>query len=571
VAVPTLLAELVDTSERVGEHTGRRIKIAALAHLLRRLSPDEIEIGVSYLAGVTRQGRSGIGYALLRDARPATNVDHPQLTLREVDATLTRIAEVSGSGSVNERARLLSELFARATPDEQDFLERLLIGELRQGALEGIMIEAVAAAAELPPEAVRRAAKVGGGVAAIAANALTHGATGLGTYAISLFQPVAPMLAQPSDDIADALSRIPMAALEWKLDGARVQVHKLGDDVRIYTRTGNDVTAAAPEIVATVRETTAHTLILDGEAIALKQNGAPYPFQDTMRRFGRELDVDAMRATMPLSVFFFDCLRRDDENVSTLPGDARFDALAAALPSPLLMPSTRHERSRRRAGVLRRGARARARRRDGEGAAGDVRAWRKKRAMAQSEAYAHARPRGARRGMGPRPRQGLSNLHSAHAIRRTGGSSCSARRSRAHRRDARVADGRCSKRAGRRATSGRPRAPGARRRDRIQRPAGESALSGRARASLRAASRDIAPTRARATPTPSTRCVRSTRSRTSRRYSRDTVAEARQRMITVYHLTSSRSERIVWLLEELGIDYQLERFDARKLALRRRR
>ena len=338
MAAPTLLAELVDTSERVGEHTGRRIKIAALAHLLRRLSPAEIEIGVSYLAGVTRQGRSGIGYALLRDARPATNVDHPQLTLREVDATLTRIAEVSGSGSVNERARLLSELFARATPDEQDFLERLLIGELRQGALEGIMIEAVAAAAELPPEAVRRAAKVGGGVAAIAANALTHGATGLGTYAISLFQPVAPMLAQPSDDIADALARIPMAALEWKLDGARVQVHKLGDDVRIYTRTGNDVTAAAPEIVATVRETTAHTLILDGEAIALKQNGAPYPFQDTMRRFGRELDVDAMRATMPLSVFFFDCLRRDDENVSTLPGDARFDALAAALPSPLLMP-----------------------------------------------------------------------------------------------------------------------------------------------------------------------------------------------------------------------------------------
>jgi DNA ligase-1 len=146
------------------------------------------------------------------------------------------------------------------------------------------------------------------------------------------------MLAQPADDIADALSRIPMAALEWKLDGARVQVHKSGDDVRVYTRTGNDVTAAAPEVVATIREMPAQTMILDGEVIALKESGAPYPFQDTMRRFGRELDVDSMRATMPLSVFFFDCLRRDDENLVAMPGEDRFAAMAAALPSRLLIP-----------------------------------------------------------------------------------------------------------------------------------------------------------------------------------------------------------------------------------------
>lgn len=338
MAAPTLLAELVDTSQRVGENAGRRVKIAALATLLRKLAPEEIEIGVSYLSGVTRQGRSGIGYALLRDARPAANAEHPELTLREVDATLARIAEVSGPGSLGERASVLAALFARATTSEQSFLERLLIGELRQGALEGIMIEAVAAAAELPADAVRRAAKIGGGVAAIAANALTQGATALGGYAISLFQPVAPMLAQPSDDIVDALSRIPMAALEWKLDGARVQVHKSGGEVRVYTRTGNDVTAAAPEVVATIGETSARTLILDGEVIALKPSGAPYPFQDTMRRFGRELDIDGMRATMPLSVFFFDCLRRDDEDLLSMPGDARFAAMAAALPSQLLIP-----------------------------------------------------------------------------------------------------------------------------------------------------------------------------------------------------------------------------------------
>ena len=338
VGAPTLLAELVETSHSVAENMSRRVKVAAIAKLLRQLAPGEIEIGVSYLSGVTRQGRSGVGYALVRDARPSANVEQPRLKLIDVDSTIATIAQTSGPGSASERTRLLSQLFARATTHEQAFLERLLIGELRQGALEGIMIEAVAAAASVPPEAVRRAAKIGGGVVAIAASAFKSGAPGLGQYAISLFQPLSPMLAQPADDIADAIARIAMPALEWKVDGARVQVHKSGEEVRIYTRTGNDATAAAPEIVAAVRRATAPTLILDGEAIALKQNGAPFPFQDTMRRFGRELDVDAMRETMPLSVFFFDCLRRDDENLIALPGSARFEAMAAVLPSEVLIP-----------------------------------------------------------------------------------------------------------------------------------------------------------------------------------------------------------------------------------------
>ncbi|HET7033904.1 MAG TPA: ATP-dependent DNA ligase [Casimicrobiaceae bacterium] len=338
MGAPTLLAELVDASQRVGEHAARRVKVATIADLLRKLAPGEIEIGVSYLSGVTRQGRSGVGFSLLRDARPAANADRSGLTLIDVDSTLATIAETSGPGSLTERARLLSQLFARATAREQEFLERLLIGELRQGALEGIMIEAVAAAAGISADSVRRAAKIGGGIVAIAASALTDGASGLGRYAISLFQPLSPMLAQPADDIVDAMGRIAMPALEWKVDGARVQVHKSGDEVRIYTRTGNDATAAAPEIVSALRKAGARSLILDGEAIALKQNGAPYPFQDTMRRFGRELDVDAMRETMPLSVFFFDCLRRDDENLTALPGSVRFEAMSAALPSELLIP-----------------------------------------------------------------------------------------------------------------------------------------------------------------------------------------------------------------------------------------
>ena len=309
-----------------------------MAEFLRELTPEEIDIGVSYLAGATRQGRSGIGWAAIRDAQPASNAPNPELTLIDVDAALGQIAGAAGRGSIAERTRLLSELFARATAREQAFLARLLLGELRQGALEGIMIEAVGSAAGVPAETVRRAAMVAGGIASVAATALTQGAEGLSRYAIALFRPLAPMLAQSADDVADAMARIAVAALEWKVDGARVQVHKDGEDVRIYTRTGNDVTAAAPEIVSAVREANAKALILDGEAIALKTDGAPYPFQDTMRRFGRQLDIDAMRVTLPLSVFFFDCLRHDDQDLVPRPATERFAALTASLPRELLIP-----------------------------------------------------------------------------------------------------------------------------------------------------------------------------------------------------------------------------------------
>ena len=334
----TLLTALVETSQRVAENSGRRAKIGEMAQFLRALQPVEIDIGVAFLAGETRQGRRGIGSALLRDARSAASAEVATLTLVDVDTALEEILQASGRGSVAERTRRLAALFARATPREQDFLVRLLLGELRQGALEGLVIEAVAAAAALPADDVRRAAMVAGGIATVAATALTQGAPGLRRFSITLFQPLAPMLAQPADDIADALARIPVAALEWKVDGARVQVHKEGEAVRIFTRTGNDVTAAAPEIVEAVRDAHADSLILDGEAIALKSDGTPYPFQDTMRRFGRMLDVATMRHTMPLAVFFFDCLRRDADDLIAHSTAERFETLAAALDTQLLMP-----------------------------------------------------------------------------------------------------------------------------------------------------------------------------------------------------------------------------------------
>jgi len=335
---PTLLAALVDTSERVGGDASRRAKVAHIAELLRSLGKDEVEIGVSYLAGVTRQGKTGVGYAMLRDARSAHELATTPLTIVDVDRSLQAIADASGSGSNKLRASFLSEMFARATAREQEFIVRLLVGELRQGALEGLMIEAVAAASGVPAPRVRSAAMLAGGIAAVAASAMQAGVAGLERYGIALFRPLAPMLAQPADDIDDAMARIGMAAIEWKLDGARVQVHKQADEVRIYSRTGKEVTAAAPEIVAAVRAADTRTLILDGEAIALTPGGAPYPFQETMSRFGRVQDIEAMRAKMPLSVFFFDCLRRDDDDLTALPASGRFDALAAVLPGALLTP-----------------------------------------------------------------------------------------------------------------------------------------------------------------------------------------------------------------------------------------
>jgi len=183
---------------------------------------------------------------------------------------------------------------------------------------------------------------VAGGVASIARAALTEGASALQAYSIVLFQPLAPMLAQPADDLDDAFARVASASVEWKLDGARVQVHKRGDEVRIYSRTGKDVTNAAPEIVDAVRAMPAHALILDGEAIVLHGDGSPYPFQDTMRRFGRALDVDRMRVAMPLSVYFFDCLRIDDEDLVAHPGRERLARMSAVVPAALCIPRIAH-------------------------------------------------------------------------------------------------------------------------------------------------------------------------------------------------------------------------------------
>ena len=331
------LTELVETSRRVADTSRRTEKIAVLAACLRRLSPDEIAVGVAYLSGEPRQSKLGVGPSTILQARPESAAAGATLTLAEVDRTLEHVAAASGSGAATERRRLLSELLSRATAAEQEFLVRLLFGELRQGALEGVMLEAVAQATALPAAEVRRAAMLAGSLPEVARVALTEGAPGLRRFSLELFRPLLPMLAQPAEDIRAALGQLGEAALEWKLDGARVQVHKAGAEVRVYTRNLNDVTPAVPEIVLAVGALPARALILDGEAIALRSDGSPQPFQVTMRRFGRKLDIDAARRELPLSVFFFDCLRCDDDDLIDSPARQRFSALSESLPGTLLL------------------------------------------------------------------------------------------------------------------------------------------------------------------------------------------------------------------------------------------
>jgi len=332
-----LLAEVVRASAAVASTSSRRAKIRVIADCLLALAPEEIEIALPWLSGDIRQGKLALGYASLKSAmgNPASSAS---LTVQEVDGAFKGLKAIKGKGSAAARESELKNLFGKATAEEQDFLLRLIVGELRQGALEGVMLEAVAAAAELPGAEIRRAATHAGGIPQVARAALSGGKEALQQFEIKLMQPVLPMLAQPAEDVAAALKDLGRALLEWKLDGARIQVHKSGSEVRVFTRNLNEVTVRVPEVVTALKDV-ASSLILDGEAIALRSDGRPHPFQVTMRRFGRKLDDEALRRELPLSVFFFDCLLRDGQTLMDAGAGDRRKALEESLPARLLTPS----------------------------------------------------------------------------------------------------------------------------------------------------------------------------------------------------------------------------------------
>jgi DNA ligase-1 len=311
-----LLSSVVATSGAVAATRSRRAKIEALAAALRACAPDEIATVVSLLIGEPRQGRVGLGWATLAVvAKPAVRPDAPEaptVTVAELDGTLDRIAATTGAGSAAARRRVLGDLFARATSVESDFVVRLLTGELRQGALAGLMTDAIAHAAEVPVTAVRRAAMLSGDLGEVARRALTVGAAALTEIGLEVLRPVQPMLAASAPSTAEALAATGPASVEWKLDGARIQVHRDDDEVRAFTRNLNDITDRVPEVVSVVRAFSARTFVLDGEAIGLTEGALPRGFQDTMSRFGTE---DPASHAVTLAPFFFDVLHLDGEDL----------------------------------------------------------------------------------------------------------------------------------------------------------------------------------------------------------------------------------------------------------------
>ena len=298
-----LLDSVVRTSAAVAATPGRLAKIDEIASLLRQVPPAEIAVAVSFLSGDLTQRQIGVGYAALTDLmggygaaappRPAglgEPVSEPQLTLAETDTALGQIGELAGQGSQAERRRLLAGLLGRATEAERQFLVRLLAGDLRQGALDGVMTDAIARAAQVPGADVRRAHQLSGSLAAVAVAALRAGgdpdmaAAALRAVSLQVGRPIRPMLAAAAPTVAAALERISPAAVEWKVDGIRVQVHRQGADVRVFSRTLDDITHRVPEIARAVMSMSVSDAVLDGEAVALRPDGRPHPFQITSAR-----------------------------------------------------------------------------------------------------------------------------------------------------------------------------------------------------------------------------------------------------------------------------------------------
>jgi len=330
----TNLADVAAASEAVGATSSRLAKAAALAAVLRDADEPDVPIIVAWLSGELPQRQIGVGWAALRSLpEPAGSAT---LTVAGVDETFSEIGGTSGAGSQARRAELLSALFSAATSSEQDFLRRLLGGELRQGALLGVMAEAISSAFGVPAVEVRRAAMLGGALPAVAAAARHGGLGALAEFALRVGRPVGPMLAQTATSVGDALERLGGETIfETKLDGARIQIHREGSEVGLFTRTLEDVTARLPEVVEAVRALPVSSLVADGEAIALRTDGRPERFQVTASRFGRRTNVDTARTETPLRVFIFDVLHIDGVDLLDSPTTERLDALDRVVPEAM--------------------------------------------------------------------------------------------------------------------------------------------------------------------------------------------------------------------------------------------
>ena len=337
----TLLGQVVRVSREVADTSSRSAKVAALAELLRELEPAEVPVVAGLLSGLPRQGRIGVGYAGAYAHRPDGG-SREALTVGDLDHALTEIQATTGSGSAAARRQLLDDLFARATEVECDFIRRLLAGELRQGALAGIMVDAISKAAAVSAGLTRRALMLSGDLPRTAATALGEGEAGLRKIGFELFRPVLPMLASSAESVTDAVAGFELSSVEWKLDGIRIQIHRRDDEVRIYTRNLNDITRGLPGIVAAVRELPVRQIVLDGEALGITEDG-PAAFQDTIAR----IDTSAQREG--IATFLFDVLHVDGEDLLDTPlreRNARLAAVAPKLKTPGIFTSNTDDAER---------------------------------------------------------------------------------------------------------------------------------------------------------------------------------------------------------------------------------
>lgn len=327
-----LLAEVVATSTVVSATRSRRDKVAAISALLGRTPPEEVELVTTYLAGRVRQRRTGLGWRSL--ASPPPPAGTPSLTVPALDDRLEEISALAGPGSGSARAAAVADLLSSCTSEEQRWLRGVLTGAIRQGALDAIVQDGVATAAGLPAEAVRRAAMFAGSTPPVALAALVEGADGLAGFTLEVGRPVLPMLASSAPDVGAAMAKAAggddLVAIDQKLDGVRIQVHKDGDAVHVASRSLDDLTPRMPEVVEVVRNLPADRLVLDGEAISLDDAGAPRAFQDTASR--------AASGGSGLSPYFFDLLLHGEADLVDAPTRERLARLASVVPAPLLVP-----------------------------------------------------------------------------------------------------------------------------------------------------------------------------------------------------------------------------------------
>ncbi|MFI5677539.1 ATP-dependent DNA ligase [Streptomyces cellulosae] len=333
-----LLTRLAQVSQEVAATSARSRKIALLAELFRDAEADDVPIVIPYLAGRLPQGRLGVGWKVL--SRPVAPAAEPTLTVREVDALLSELGKVSGAGSQAERARLVGELMGAATRDEQRFLLGLISGEVRQGALDAVAIEGLAQATEAPSADVRRAVMLAGSLQTVAQALLADGPGALDRFRLTVGRPVLPMLAHSASSVAEAVDKLGACAVEEKLDGIRVQVHRDGDTVRLYTRTLDDITDRLPELTSAALQLRGDRFILDGEVIAFGEDGRPRSFQETAGRVGSRVDVTTAAEAVPVSPVFFDALSVDDHDLLDLPFAERHAELERLVPEPMRVRRT---------------------------------------------------------------------------------------------------------------------------------------------------------------------------------------------------------------------------------------